>query len=267
MTKELDDLVDVKNGFISRELFVDPAIYREELNKLFTRAWLLVGHESLVPAADDFFHTYMGEDPVILTRDARGRLHALLNMCRHRGNRVVRCDDGNAARFMCTYHGWTYANDGRLEHVPGASEAYYDALDTRSLGLVRARVETYAGIVFATWAADAPCLAAMPPTRPAPTAGARTIASTPAAFDPSPHLARSSSNTTSTRGSVAIAGPVISNPPASTKTTSWLIFLSPRSSGIAIAGTSTAAGAVSGPARAAATWNCPARTSARAPAC
>src|SRR5207247_1362237 len=78
----------------------------------------------------------------------------------HRGNRVVRCDDGNATRFMCTYHGWTYGSDGRLEHVPGTSEAYYDALDKPSLGLVQARVETYAGIVFATWAKDAPSLEA-----------------------------------------------------------------------------------------------------------
>jgi hypothetical protein len=81
-------------------------------------------------------------------------------MCRHRGNRVVRCDDGNAKRFMCTYHGWTYRNDGALEHVPGESEAYYDALDRPSLGLIAARVETDAGIVFATWAKDAPSLEA-----------------------------------------------------------------------------------------------------------
>src|SRR5262249_61256552 len=108
----------------------------------------------------DLCHASLRASPVILPRGARGRLRALLNMCRPRGNRVVRCGDGNAARFMCTCHGWTYANDGRLEHVPGASEAYYDALDTRSLGLVRARVETYAGIVFPTWAADPPCLAA-----------------------------------------------------------------------------------------------------------
>ncbi len=118
----------------------------------------MIGHESLVPGPDDFFHTYMGEDPVILTRDGEGRLHALLNMCRHRGNGVVRCDDGNAKRFMCTYHGWTHCNDGALEHVPGESEAYYDALDRPSLGLIAARVETYAGIVFASWAKDAPSL-------------------------------------------------------------------------------------------------------------
>ena len=61
---------------------------------------------------------------------------------------------------MCTYHGWTYRNDGTLEHVPGESEAYYDALDRPSLGLIEARVETYAGIVFATWAKDAPSLEA-----------------------------------------------------------------------------------------------------------
>ena len=71
----------------------------------------------------------MGEDPVILSRDGQGRLHAFLNMCRHRGNRLVRFDDGNARHFMCSYHGWTYANDGTLEHVPGESEAYYDALN------------------------------------------------------------------------------------------------------------------------------------------
>src|SRR5499427_9309129 len=129
-------ILDPALGTIDRRIFSDPAMYDEEMRKIFGRAWLMIGHESLVPNANDFFHTYMGEDPVILTRDSRGRLHALLNMCRHRGNRVVRCDDGNALRLMCTYHGWTYLNDGQLEHVPGVSEAYYDALDKPSLGLV-----------------------------------------------------------------------------------------------------------------------------------
>ena len=153
-------VIDPATGKIDRRIFSDQAVYDDEMERIFGRAWLMIGHESLVPAADDFFHTYMGEDPVILTRDGQGRLHALLNMCRHRGNRVVRCDDGNATRFMCTYHGWTYQNDGTLDHVPGEAEAYYDALDRDSLGLVEARVETYAGIVFATWAEDAPSLEA-----------------------------------------------------------------------------------------------------------
>src|SRR5260370_11030107 len=153
-------VIDPASGKVDRRIFSEQRVYGDEMERIFGRAWLMIGHESLVPAIDDFFHTYMGEDPVILTRDGQGRLHALLNMCRHRGNRVVRCDDGNANRFMCTYHGWTYGNDGALVHVPGKTEAYYDALDRDSLGLIQARVETYAGIVFATWAKDAPSLEA-----------------------------------------------------------------------------------------------------------
>jgi len=153
-------IIDPETGKIDRRIFMDQAIYDEEMAQIFGRAWLMIGHESLVPRVNDFFHTYMGEDPVILTRDSQGQLHALLNMCRHRGNRVVRCDDGNARHFMCAYHGWTYANDGTLESLPGESEAYYNALDRCALGLIQARVETYAGIVFATWAPDAPSLEA-----------------------------------------------------------------------------------------------------------
>ena len=116
-------VIDPATGKLDRRIFSEQAIYDAEMEQIFGRAWLMIGHESLVPAPDDFFHTYMGEDPVILTRDGRGRLHALLNMCRHRGNRVVRCDDGNAKRFMCTYHGWTYRNDGALDHVTTSEPA------------------------------------------------------------------------------------------------------------------------------------------------
>jgi len=153
-------VVEQATGKIDRRIFSDQAVYDDEMERIFGRAWLMIGHESLVPNPDDYFHTYMGEDPVILTRDGKGTLHALLNMCRHRGNRVVRCDDGNAKRFMCAYHGWTYRNDGSLEHVSGITEAYYNALDVGSMGLIEARVETYAGLIFATWAEDAPNLEA-----------------------------------------------------------------------------------------------------------
>jgi phenylpropionate dioxygenase-like ring-hydroxylating dioxygenase large terminal subunit len=115
-------VLDPATGKIDRRIFSDQVVYDDEMEKIFGRTWLMIGHESLVPAADDFFHTYMGEDPVILTRDGHGRLHALLNMCRHRGNRVCRVDDGNAKRFTCTYHGWAYRNDGALEYVPGEAK-------------------------------------------------------------------------------------------------------------------------------------------------
>ncbi|MBM3939971.1 MAG: Rieske 2Fe-2S domain-containing protein [SAR202 cluster bacterium] len=154
------DVIDSSTGRLDRRIFIDQDVYDEEMEKIFGRAWLMIGHESLVPNKNDFFHTYIGEDPVILTRDAKGKLHAFLNMCRHRGNRVVRADDGNAKNFLCTYHGWTFGSDGKLEYVSGEQEAYYGSLNKAELGLVEARVETYAGIVFANWDNGAPSLEA-----------------------------------------------------------------------------------------------------------
>ena len=151
-------IINMDTGQLDRGIFVDPDIYAEEQEKVFGRAWLMIGHESLAPKPNDFFHTYMGEDPVILTRDGEGELHAFLNMCRHRGNRIVRTDLGNARNFACAYHGWTFSNDGRLEYLPGEEEAYYGALDRENLGLVEARTDTYAGIVFATWDRHGPTL-------------------------------------------------------------------------------------------------------------
>ena len=153
--------VDAETGLLDRSVFSDEQIYQGELEKVFGRAWLFIGHESLIPNPNDFFLSYMGEDPVILTRDSKGGIHAFLNMCRHRGNRVVRADDGNAKNFMCTYHGWTFSNEGKLVSVPGLQEAYYGELDVENLGLVSvAQLDTYAGHVYATWAEDAPTLEA-----------------------------------------------------------------------------------------------------------
>ena len=153
-------VVDLEKGTLDSRILTDQEIYQEELEKVFGRAWVMVAHESLLPNPNDFFLSYIGEDPVIVTRDAKDQVHVFLNMCRHRGNRVVRADDGNAKNFMCTYHGWTFSNEGKLVSVPGLQEAYYGELDVEGLGLVEARVDTYAGIIFATWAEDAPTLEA-----------------------------------------------------------------------------------------------------------
>ena len=160
MVFETKKMVDLEHGRIDRNIFYSEEIYQQELERIFTRAWLLIGHDSLVPNPNDFFTTYMGEDPVILTRDAKGQLHAMLNMCRHRGNRVVRADDGNAKNFMCTYHGWTYSSDGgKLVSVPGLQEAYYGELDVEHLGLIEvAQLDSWAGFIFATWDPEAPTL-------------------------------------------------------------------------------------------------------------
>src|SRR6185312_12368688 len=131
---DFDQLVDVKSGFISREIFVDSDIYRQELEKVFTRAWLLVGHESLVPNPGDFYTSRMGEESVILCRDKKGEIHVFLNSCRHRGMKVCRYEQGNTSLFTCPYHSWTYTTDGKLQGVPHF-RTLYEGLDREANSL------------------------------------------------------------------------------------------------------------------------------------
>ena len=152
-------LVDVENGRISRRIFIEREIYEQELERIFARCWLFLCHECQIPRPGDFFTTYMGEDPVLVVRDTEGEVGAFLNVCRHRGNRLCRADTGNAATFTCAYHGWTYRNNGQLVGVPFIKEAYYGALERERWGLIPvAQLESYKGLVFATFDADAPPL-------------------------------------------------------------------------------------------------------------
>ncbi|MCW2793741.1 MAG: phenylpropionate dioxygenase alpha subunit [Nocardioides sp.] len=158
------DLIDIESGQISREIFVDDRIHKMELENLFPRAWLFVGHASQVPNAGDFFSSWMGSDPVLMTRDDKGEVFVLLNSCRHRGMRVSRYDEGNTMQFTCPYHAWSYSIDGSLVDVPGdlhgvphMKSAYQGMLDKAKWGLVRCpRVHNYKGLIFATWDPEAP---------------------------------------------------------------------------------------------------------------
>jgi nitrite reductase/ring-hydroxylating ferredoxin subunit len=147
-------MVDLKTGQISR---VNEAIYQEELERVFARAWLFVGHETQIPNPGDFAVSGMGEESVILCRDRAGEVHVFLNSCRHRGMKVCRYDEGNTAVFTCPYHGWSYGTDGRLVEVPFFREAYHSHLDRARWGLVEvAQLVRYKGTVWATWDAAAP---------------------------------------------------------------------------------------------------------------
>src|SRR3954468_1666012 len=121
--KELESLVDLENGFISRRIFWGDSIYRLELERIFAKCWLFVAHESQVAQPGDFLTTYMGEDAVIVSRGRDGKVGVFLNSCPHRGNRVCFAEAGNARRFTCNYHGWSFGNDGRLLGMP-AEELY-----------------------------------------------------------------------------------------------------------------------------------------------
>lgn len=149
--------VDAEHGLIQGEIFHSKDIYEAELELVFARSWLFLAHDGMIPRKGDFIQTYMGEDPVVVVRQADGSVRAFLNQCRHRGMRICRADQGNTKSFMCSFHGWTYDIAGNLIHVPHEAEAYSHTFDRSLLGPRQVpRLANYKGFIFGNWDVTAP---------------------------------------------------------------------------------------------------------------
>ncbi|WP_083442077.1 aromatic ring-hydroxylating oxygenase subunit alpha [Nitriliruptor alkaliphilus] len=133
-------------------------IYELERDRLFSRTWQFLGHETEIPSPGDYVTRPIVDNEIILARDEDGEIQAHLNMCRHRGNTMCKAAMGNASHFRCSYHGWTYKNSGELIGVPYLREAYDGKLNRKDWKLVEVRVATYEGLIFGTIAPEAPSL-------------------------------------------------------------------------------------------------------------
>ncbi|HEY0641763.1 MAG TPA: SRPBCC family protein [Pseudonocardiaceae bacterium] len=100
--------------------YTDPAWYRAELDRVFTRLPSMLVHASELPGPNTFVTLEHFGRPILVSRDGDGRAHALLNVCRHRGARLEKAPSGRRPRFTCGYHAWTYGTDGTLLTVPSA---------------------------------------------------------------------------------------------------------------------------------------------------
>ncbi|HZT50600.1 MAG TPA: Rieske 2Fe-2S domain-containing protein [Stellaceae bacterium] len=150
----------VRPGRVHRSLYSDPRIFALEMERIYGRAWIYVGHESQVPNPGDYVATRIGLRPLLMVRHRDGSVRVLHNQCAHRGAMVVADEQGHASEFRCCYHGWTYHTDGRLKTAP-LLHGYppgFDPADPKLAMLPVARQADYRGFVFASLAADGPGL-------------------------------------------------------------------------------------------------------------
>jgi phenylpropionate dioxygenase-like ring-hydroxylating dioxygenase large terminal subunit len=156
----LRSFINTEQGTVSRELYVNEDVFQQELEQIFGRCWLFIGHESLVPNPGDFMITRMGTEEVLLVRDRKDKqIRAFLNSCRHRGEKVCRYDQGNALVFTCPFHAWTYDSAGRLVGASGQNvpTSYNGELNKDEWGLVEVgQFKNYYGTLWATWDKKAP---------------------------------------------------------------------------------------------------------------
>lgn len=132
---------------IAREIFSAPELFDLEMEHIFEKTWIYACHESQVAEPHDFFTVTIGRQPMIITRDGSGRLHALANACRHRGATLVRVAKGNQSTFTCPFHAWCYRSDGRHLKVKEPAQ-YGGGLDSAQYGLNEARIASYKGFIF-----------------------------------------------------------------------------------------------------------------------
>ncbi len=144
---------------VDPRIYDDPSVFAAEMQQIFGRNWVYVGHESEVREPGDYRTSTIGLQPVIVSRGADRRVRVFLNACRHRGHALCREAGGRSSSFTCRYHGWVYGNDGALITIP-EPEAYPPGFlqETRRLGLLQTRVATYRGLIFANLRQDAESL-------------------------------------------------------------------------------------------------------------
>ncbi len=146
----------VEEGRVHRSVYTSAAVFQSELDRIWYRDWLLVGHVAELPEPGSYVTRRMGRQPVIVCRDRDGRVRVLLNSCTHRGATVLRPGYGRARAFVCMYHGWTFGLDGRLASVP-MRDHYGPEFREEAMGLKEvARVALYRGLIFASFSDDVP---------------------------------------------------------------------------------------------------------------
>ncbi len=129
----------------------DPKITEIEESQILRRVPLAIVPSAQIAANNDFVVRSVLGDSLLVTRDRTGASHVFLNYCRHRGA-MPACGSGNASRFVCPYHAWTYRNTGELFMVPG--KAGFDTMDSAEYGLVELPSEERHGFVWAVLTAD-----------------------------------------------------------------------------------------------------------------
>jgi len=140
-----------------RDIFTNADLFELEMKYIFESNWVYLAHESQVPENNDYYTTYIGRQPVVITRDKNGELHAVINACAHRGAMLCRRKHGNKGSFTCPFHGWTFSNSGKLLKVKDEKTSQYPAQFAKdgSHDLKRvARFESYRGFLFGSLNAD-----------------------------------------------------------------------------------------------------------------
>lgn len=144
-TEMLSRLERRRQGFsLEQPFYTDPDYFKLDMELIWYRDWLFVGHDCELPKPGNYFTLQIGDYPVVVVRDQIGKIRAMHNSCRHRGSRVCPSDKGTAAKLVCPYHQWTYELDGRLLFARDMAQGF----DKADFSLKPIACESVGGFIF-----------------------------------------------------------------------------------------------------------------------
>ncbi|GGC12096.1 (2Fe-2S)-binding protein [Novosphingobium endophyticum] len=138
------------------ECYIDASFFEFEKEAVFNHEWLCVGREEWVTKPGDYFTTSIIGEPIVVSRDLKGALHALSSVCQHRSMLVAE-GTGNSRAFVCPYHHWTFALDGKLVNAPAMGKTC--EFHKSDIALPSFKIEIWHGFIFINFDKDAPALA------------------------------------------------------------------------------------------------------------
>jgi phenylpropionate dioxygenase-like ring-hydroxylating dioxygenase large terminal subunit len=154
-------LPDIGSGIISPQRFYEPEFMQREQQSLWPKVWNMGPRlQELAKPGDYVIHT-LGRESFVFTRDKNGALKGFYNVCQHRGNRLVQDSiAGNSDFFRCSFHGWSWNNDGSLKGIPQRQDfaCFADGLPPGELGLTPVRVDSWGGWLWFNLSQDSPTL-------------------------------------------------------------------------------------------------------------
>jgi Rieske 2Fe-2S family protein len=131
---------------LAQQYFASPEVFAEEQDRIFSTQWVLVGHQSQLAEAGDYFVAEVASESLIIVRDKGGELQGFYNVCRHRGTRLREDRNGHLSAIQCPYHAWTYGLDGRLIGAPHMDQV--PGFDKTNYSLHAANLALWEGFIF-----------------------------------------------------------------------------------------------------------------------